>query len=336
MPAVEPCPSVGLYLAARLPEYPRHSPDHGIPRGCEPRKCDRGVRVRRWRGKFIDQLNFFTFKMRYILPENRQLREGRWDMEASDIFSDACLKNGNDLQLAVGQYFRGLAFYKGLCGPVNYKEAAEWFTKAAEQISSFACLGSDSIASKCKNSALYYLGFMYYYGQGVEADYGKAVRWLNSCGSGERYAVLGDAYREGHGVIQNYREAEQCYRKAPEGTAAGAYAQMRLGDMYRDGTGVTQDYSEALKHYQTASEWGSADAQNRLAYMYQNGQGVAKDPAEAMKWYIGAAQNGAAEAWKKSTEMMAGFAEAWKKITGMMGGFADAGIACSKGGKITV
>lgn len=106
--------------------------------------------------------------------------------------------------------------------------------------------------------------------------------------------------------------------------------------MYRDGTGVTQDYSEALKHYQTASEWGSADAQNRLAYMYQNGQGVAKDPAEAMKWYIGAAQNGAAEAWKKSTEMMAGFAEAWKKITGMMGGFADAGIACSKGGEITV
>lgn len=256
-------------------------------------------------------------------------------MEASDIFSDACLKNGNDLQLVVGQYFRGLAFYKGLCGPVNYTEAAKWFTKAAEQISSFACLDSDSIANKCKNSAQYYLGFMYYYGQGVEADYGKAVRWLNSCGSCERYAVLGDAYREGHGVIQNYREAEQCYMKAPSGTAAGAYAQKRLGDMYRDGIGVKQDYSEALKHYEKASGWGSADAQNCLADMYRNGQGVAKDPAEAMKWYIKAAQNGSAEAWTKSTEMMGGFAEAWKKINEMMGGFAESGITLSKGGKIT-
>lgn len=196
-------------------------------------------------------------------------------MEASDYFSESCLKDRDDDCTVLGQYFRGLAFYKGLCGPVNYKEAAKWFTKAAEQQDEFT-MNTRVIQKCCKHSAQYYLGFMYYYGQGVEVDYDKALRFLREAVRvfNEGYAVIGDAYREGHGVEQNYGAACECYSKAPV-----AYAKKRLGDMYRDG----KNYREALKHYQQAAEWGSADAQDCLADMYRNGQGVAKDPAEAMK-----------------------------------------------------
>lgn len=228
-------------------------------------------------------------------------------MEASDWFSESCLKDGDDCFNVMGKYFRGLAFYKGLCGPVNYKEAAKWFTKAAEhEEDCYWDLDSSRDLRSCKYSAWYYLGVMYYYGQGVDVDYDKALRWLRMAvdESNEGYAVIGDAYREGHGVEQNYGAAEECYSKAPV-----AYAKKRLGDMYRDGIGVKQNYREALKHYQQAAEWGSADAQDCLADMYRNGQGVAKDPAEAMKWYMKAAQNGSAEAKRKIMEMMGGFAQ---------------------------
>lgn len=71
-------------------------------------------------------------------------------MEASDNFSDRCLTNGCDYNILVGQYFLGLAFYKGLCGPVNYKEAAKCFSKAAEQreeiVSDFG-----QLPKKCSN-----------------------------------------------------------------------------------------------------------------------------------------------------------------------------------------
>lgn len=222
-------------------------------------------------------------------------------MEASDYLSESCLKDRDDNCTVLGQYFRGLAFYKGLCGPVNYKEAAKWFTKAAEQQDEFT-MNTEVIQKCCKHSAQYYLGFMYYYGQGVEVDYDKALRFLREAvrESNEGYAVIGDAYREGHGVEQNYGAACECYSKAPV-----AYAKKRLGDMYRDG----KNYREALKHYQQAAEWGSADAQDCLADMYRNGQGVAKDPAEAMKWYMKAAQNGSAAAKQKIMEMMGGFTQ---------------------------
>ena len=284
-------------------------------------------------------------------------------MEASDGFSDDCLKNENGSadRVVIGQYFRGLAFYKGLCGPVNYKEAAEWFTKAAEQEDDF---NSDSewISKKCKQSAWYYLGFMYYYGQGVSQNYQKAFKWL-LLAAGEAYclggrffiddvddeddyevepdlqryldnhdnyfriysdgeqaalAIIGDAYRDGCGVKQDYSKAVACYKEAGGSDSACK----SLGDMYRDGLGVEQDYSKAAEYYERAAS-RNADAMDSLADLYRNGQGVAKDPAEAMKWYMKAAQNGSSDAKKKIMEMMGGFADAGispdaaqKEITG--------------------
>ena len=51
-------------------------------------------------------------------------------------------------------------------------------------------------------------------------------------------------------------------------------AQYNLGNMYRKGQGVTQDYKEAARLYRLAAEQGLADAQYNLGVMYDVGKGV--------------------------------------------------------------
>ncbi|MFC1492271.1 tetratricopeptide repeat protein, partial [Nitrospinota bacterium] len=53
-----------------------------------------------------------------------------------------------------------------------------------------------------------------------------------------------------------------------------AAAQFNLGQMYRRGQGVLQDYKEAVKWYRKAAEQGDVKAQNNPGVMYRNGQGV--------------------------------------------------------------
>ena len=73
-------------------------------------------------------------------------------------------------------------------------------------------------------------------------------------------------------------------------------AQDLLGDMYRKGLGVKQDYFEAVKWFRKAAEQGYAQAQFNLGTMYNNGRGVKQDDFEAVKWYRKAAEKGDADA----------------------------------------
>lgn len=102
---------------------------------------------------------------------------------------------------------------------------------------------------------------------------------------------LGDLYYDGRGgVVQDYQQAAQWYRKAAEqGSIAG---QCNLGFMYANGYGVTKDYQQAAEWYRKAAEQGSADGQNNLGVMYENGYGVAKDNQQAEQWYRKAVEQG--------------------------------------------
>lgn len=60
---------------------------------------------------------------------------------------------------------------------------------------------------------------MYYCGQGVEQDYGKAVEWYRKAaeqGAASAQYNLGVCYEYGNGVEQNYGIAAKWYRKAAE------------------------------------------------------------------------------------------------------------------------
>lgn len=61
-------------------------------------------------------------------------------------------------------------------------------------------------------------------------------------------------------------------------------AQVNLGNVYREGEGVAQDYAEALRWHRKAAEQGEALAQYSVGVMYYRGQGVAQDYVRAHMW----------------------------------------------------
>jgi TPR repeat protein len=68
--------------------------------------------------------------------------------------------------------------------------------------------------------------------------------------------------------------------------------QVHLGDSYRTGKGVAQDYAEALRWYRLAAEQGSAEAQFFVGSAYRLGKGAQPNNTEAVKWYRAAAMQG--------------------------------------------
>ncbi len=141
--------------------------------------------------------------------------------------------------------------------------------------------------------AQFYLGGMYYHGQGVPQDYKEAVKWYKKAGeNGDPVAQynLGEMYLNGKGVAQDYEEAVKWVRKAA--VQEDSISQFFLGQMYYYGKGVEQDYKEAGIWFKKAAEQGEIYAQTNLGNMYYSGDGVSKDHKEAVKWYRKAAEHG--------------------------------------------
>ena len=74
-----------------------------------------------------------------------------------------------------------------------------------------------------------------------------------------------------------------------------ALAQVNLGNMYRTGEGVPQDYAEAMRWYRLAADQGHAAAQFNLGVMYTDGNGVPQDYVQAHMWFNLAASRSTGE-----------------------------------------
>ncbi|KAG0256590.1 hypothetical protein BGZ95_005456, partial [Linnemannia exigua] len=66
-------------------------------------------------------------------------------------------------------------------------------------------------------------------------------------------------------------------------------AQVTLGDKYRGGEGVDQDYRTVMDWYLKAAAQGNLDAQYNIGVLYEDGRGVPRDYTQAMAWYLKAA-----------------------------------------------
>jgi len=162
---------------------------------------------------------------------------------------DNCLTEAEQGQ-AEAQYILGYMYSEGLGATQDYKEAANWYRKAAEQGHA---------------KAQFNLGLMYSEGQGVTTDYKEAANWYRKAaeqGIAEAQSILGLMYSRGQGVTQDYKEAVKRYSKAAE--QGFADAQNNLGAMYSQGQGVTQDYKSAHMWYSISAANGySTAAKNR-------------------------------------------------------------------------
>ena len=79
---------------------------------------------------------------------------------------------------------------------------------------------------------------------------------------------LGMMYFNGQGVPQDYKEAVMLYRLSAE--QGYASAQYNLGVMYSEGKGVPQDYKEAEKWWKLAAGQHDEQAQFILERMHGN------------------------------------------------------------------
>lgn len=198
---------------------------------------------------------------------------------------------------ALAQVKLGFRYREALGIDMNYKLAAKWFEKSAEQGNA---------------AAQYALGSLYRRGAGMDKDHEKANEWLTKAAeNGFPIAMytLASMYERGEGGRRSDKEAYKWYMKAAQmGENQSQYA---LGAMYRDGRGVpvdseksrawfdlaknrgvVQGVSDTLANLERAANNGDPVAQNALAAMYRDGDGIEPNAAAAHSWFQRAAKQG--------------------------------------------
>ena len=148
-------------------------------------------------------------------------------------------------------------------------------------------------------NASYYLGLLYWDGNGVERDVGMGVVWLSDAavhGHTGAQLVVALAYDSGRELEQNFHLGAGWMREAARG--GNADAQYLLGTYYRDGRGVVQNYREAYAWTERSvtgdrSNAYFLDALLSLGAACEWGRGLPQDLVEPYKWYAAAAGNSA-------------------------------------------
>ncbi|KAG0197886.1 hypothetical protein BGX33_000252, partial [Mortierella sp. NVP41] len=150
------------------------------------------------------------------------------------------------------------------------------------------------------------------------------------CGDPSAQNIVGDLYRLGEGVPQDFSAAMDWYYKAAEeGDAEGQY---RVAQLYDYGLGVPQDFEWAMDWYLKAADQGYAPAQSSIgdlspaglhpglkwyhkaadqnlaqaqfwiAQIHEHGQDVSQDRAVALEWYNKTIKNGETDGWGPFTK----------------------------------
>lgn len=177
---------------------------------------------------------------------------------------------------AATEYTKGWKFCHGEGVKRNYKEALEWYKRAAIHGNA---------------EAMNELGLMYENCWGVLQNDVEAVKWYQKGGEhGNANALfnLGRMYESGRGLLdRSYTAAVDCYSKASE--LGNAEAQNQLGWLYHIGIGVNRNYEEAVKWMTASANQGLVLAINNLGWIYRHGIGVPQDKKEAIRWFRKAA-----------------------------------------------
>ena len=125
------------------------------------------------------------------------------------------------------------------------------------------------------------LSSLHFDSQGQEASF-----WMDLAkkGSAEAQYRLGNIYKDGEGVPQNFDTALKWFWLSAD--QQYVYAQISLGRMYKLGKGVPIDGGIALILFRLAAEKGNADAQSLLGSLYQFGPNIKQDLVRSLMWFI--------------------------------------------------
>lgn len=128
------------------------------------------------------------------------------------------------------------------------------------------------------------------------ADFKKAFTCFKKAAShdySEAFAMVGDAYLDGHGVEKNPAKARLWYRKGAD--IGEITATLKLANCYKNGMGGKIDYSKAMEQYlhlaeRTGRFWnkyadGIGTALYEIGNMYLNGLGMPVDLKKAARYF---------------------------------------------------
>lgn len=177
--------------------------------------------------------------------------------------------------LPEAQHDLGAIYVAGHAGvPQDYKKAAYWFEKAANQ----------NIAN-----AAYNLGVLHHQGLGMPADIKEALVWYEKAaklGHPEAQYNLGIAYIEGVGVNYDAQKAAAYFKEAADqGVMEAAY---NLGLIYENGLLGQTRPDDALLWYQAAADKGSEEAKAAIEQLVKR---LEIDADEVDEFVDGPAQN---------------------------------------------
>ena len=135
------------------------------------------------------------------------------------------------------------------------------------------------------------------------ADFKKAFTCFKKAAAmdcSEAFAMVGDAYHEGLGVVKNPTKARQWYRKGAD--MGEITAILKLADCYKRGIGCKVDYSKAMELYMHLAErtgrfWnryadGIGIALYEIGNMYLNGLGMPAYLKKATRYFKLAVKKG--------------------------------------------
>ncbi len=146
----------------------------------------------------------------------------------------------------------GVAWNRFGPGPASVAEPHE-----LEQVKHSVQTKTQEAAKQGDAESQYELGWSYW----RDGDYRKAFPWIKAAadhGHSEAGYLLGMAYLNGRGTLQNYRAAlEQFTRAAEKGHLEAEY---QLGILYRDGLASTPDKESAYLWLNIAAAGGHEDA----------------------------------------------------------------------------
>lgn len=125
-------------------------------------------------------------------------------------------------------------------------------------------------------------------------DYKKSFEILNTLAQNNYFdekCLIGELYRNGYGVMQNYTESFKWYSKCSN-LLKTETTKNNLGYMYLNGLGIKQNYEKAIEYFKYTSTINSDYAQNMLGQLYYDGVGVQKNKKQAIELFKKSARNG--------------------------------------------
>jgi len=170
-------------------------------------------------------------------------------------------------EIAEAQAELGYAYYKGYGVPQDYKQAKDWFEKAAIQ-------GN----AKAQN----YLGLIYQNKQGFEIKTSEKLELLNG--------TIKQLGFDDVNISNEYINiAIEWFEKSVK--QGNAEAQFNLANLYYNRPFVEDSRKKAFELFIKSAEQGNKNAQFYLGEMYQYGNVVEKNIKESKYWYLKAIES---------------------------------------------